>query len=242
MCIINQHWLCYVQKIHDSPTMLKQIQDRMNQVQEGIASACYRAGRTQNGITLIAVTKTWPPEVVSAASQAGLLEFGENKVQELVAKAPLFPNLNWHMIGHLQRNKAKQVVQYAKVFHALDSVRLARALNQHATALERVLPCFLQVNVSGEVSKFGLKPAQVGEFLTEIEMLQSIRLIGLMTLASPDPNRVREEFRRLRSIRSKYGHLTGQGLSMGMSGDYEVAIEEGATHIRVGSALFGPRK
>ena len=105
-----------------------------------------------------------------------------------------------------------------------------------------ILPCFLQINVSGETSKFGLKPSQVAEFLHEIDAFKSIQLIGLMTLASPDPHRVREEFRLLRSIRSKYIHLTGPGLSMGMSGDYEVAIEEGATHIRVGSALFGPRQ
>ncbi len=204
--------------------------------------ACRRAGRREEEITLIAVTKTWPSELVAAASAAGLTDFGENKVQELIAKAPLFPDRNWHMIGHLQRNKARQVVANAKEFHALDSIRLAQALNRHAEEAARILPCFLQVNVSGEASKFGLDPARVGNVVKELSDCESIRLVGLMTLASPDPEKVREEFRLLRSIRSKYEYLTGSGLSMGMSGDYEIAIEEGATHIRVGSALFGPRK
>lgn len=222
--------------------MLNQISDRINQVQEKIAGACRRAGRREEEIALIAVTKTWPPEVIAAASEAGLTDFGENKVQELVAKAPLFPAQNWHMIGHLQRNKARQVVAYAKEFHALDSIRLARALNRHAEEAGRILPCFIQVNVSGEASKFGLDTTHVAELAAQLEEYGSLQPVGLMTLASPDLRRVREEFRLLRSIRSKYIHLTGAGLSMGMSGDYEIAIEEGATHIRVGSALFGPRK
>ncbi|MXW14173.1 MAG: YggS family pyridoxal phosphate-dependent enzyme [Rhodothermaceae bacterium] len=222
--------------------MSNHISDRINQVREKIASACRRAGRREEEITLIAVTKTWPPEVVAAASAAGLTDFGENKAQELVAKAPLFPTQNWHMIGHLQRNKARQVVAYAKEFHALDSIRLARALNRHAEEAGRILSCFIQVNVSGEASKFGLNTAQVVELATQLGEYEALQPIGLMTLASPDLRKVREEFRLLRSIRSKYSHLTGAGLSMGMSGDYEIAIEEGATHIRVGSALFGPRK
>lgn len=222
--------------------MMNQYSERINQVREKIAGACHRAGRSETGITLIAVTKTWPSKVVAEAAEAGLTDFGENKVQELVSKAPLFPAQNWHMIGHLQRNKARQVVTHAKEFHALDSIRLARVLNRHAEEAGRTLPCFLQVNVSGEESKFGLDPARVVEVATELGEFKSIRLAGLMTLASPDLQKVREEFRLLRSIRSKYGHLTGLGLSMGMSGDYEIAIEEGATHVRVGSALFGPRK
>ncbi len=211
-------------------------------MQEKIAGACRRAGRREEKITLIAVTKTWPSEVVAAALQAGLTDFGENKVQELVAKAPLFPAQNWHMIGHLQRNKARQVVAHAKEFHALDSIRLARALNRHAEEAGRILPCFIQVNVSGEASKFGLDAARVPELAAQLGEYESIQPVGLMTLASPDLRKVREEFRLLRSIRSKYAHLTGAGLSMGMSGDYEIAIEEGATHVRVGSALFGSRK
>ncbi len=221
--------------------MTNQIRDRIHRVQEKILDACRRAGRREKEVTLIAVTKTWPIEVVAAAVEAGLAEFGENKVQELVAKAPRFPDQNWYMIGHLQRNKARQVVEHAKEFHALDSIRLAQTLNRHAEAAGLVLPCFLQVNVSGEVSKFGLDPSRIDEILGALGEFQSIRLAGLMTLASPDVRKVREEFRLLRRIRSRYRHLTGPGLSMGMSGDYEIAIEEGATHVRVGSALFGPR-
>ena len=176
-----------------------------------------------------------------AALEAGLTDFGENKVQELIAKAPLFPTANWHMIGHLQRNKARQVVEHAREFHALDSLRLAKALNRHAELAERALPCFVQVNVSGEDSKFGLRPPLVDEFMAQLRDLEHLRLIGLMTLASPNVRRVREEFRLLRSIRSRFVHLGCQYLSMGMSGDFEIAIEEGATHVRVGSALFGPR-
>ena len=222
--------------------MTNQIIDRVNQVREEIARACHRAGRREDEITLVAVTKTWPPEVVREASEAGLTDFGENKVQELVAKAPLFPAKNWHMIGHLQRNKARQVIAHAKEFHALDSTRLAKALHRHAEEAGRILPCFIQVNVSGEESKFGVLPAQVGDFLSEVSEFAALRPEGLMTLASPDLRKVREEFRMLRSIRSKYQKLIGPGLSMGMSGDYGVAIEEGATHVRVGSALFGPRR
>ena len=221
--------------------MENRILDRLNRVQENIVGACRRAGRSENEITLVAVTKTWPPEVIREASEAGIKDFGENKVQELTAKAPLFPTKNWHMIGHLQRNKARQVVTHAKEFHALDSIRLARALNRHAEEAGRTLPCFVQVNVSGEESKVGVSPAQVGDVLAELGQFSAIRLAGLMTLASPDARKVREEFRLLQSIHAKYQNLTGPGLSMGMSGDYEVAIEEGATHVRVGSALFGPR-
>ncbi len=221
--------------------MTNQIRDRIHRVQEKISGACRRAGRREKDVTLIAVTKTWPVEVVAAAVEAGLAGFGENKVQELVAKAPHFPDQNWYMIGHLQRNKARQVVEHAKEFHALDSIRLAQTLNRYAEAAGLVLPCFLQVNVSGEASKFGLDPTRIDEILAPLEEFQSVRLAGLMTLASPDVRKVREEFRLLRRIRSRYGHLTGPGLSMGMSGDYEIAIEEGATHVRVGSALFGPR-
>jgi len=221
--------------------MRKQIIDRLSQVREALVGACQRARREENEITLIAVTKTWPPEVIHAACEAGLTDFGENKVQELATKAPLFPTQNWHMIGHLQRNKARQVIVYAKEFHALDSIRLARALNRYAEEANRILPCFIQVNVSGEESKFGLVPTNVGGFLAELGEFSFIRPAGLMTLASPDLGKVREEFRLLRSIRSKYSNLIGPGLSMGMSGDFEIAIEEGATHVRIGSALFGLR-
>lgn len=221
---------------------MHQISERYSQVQKRITKACHRAGRDVREITLIAVTKTWPPEIVEAALEVGLMDFGENKVQELVAKAPLFPKVNWYMIGHLQRNKARQVVAHAREFHALDSLRLARALNRHAEQAARVLPCFVQVNVSGEDSKFGLRPPLVDELVAQLNDLEYLRLTGLMTLASPDARKVRDEFRLLRSIQSRYVHLGCQHLSMGMSGDYEVAIEEGATHVRIGSALFGPRR
>jgi len=221
--------------------MVNQIIHRFDQVREVINRACHHSGRGEKEITLIAVTKTWPPEVVAAAIQAGLTDFGENKVQELITKAPLFPDNNWHMIGHLQRNKARQVITYAQEFHALDSLRLARMLNRLAKEADRILPCFIQVNVSKEDSKFGLLPETIHEFVESMDELEFIKIKGLMTLASPDVRKVREEFQLLRSIRTKHKRFIGPALSMGMSGDYEIAIEEGATHIRVGSALFGPR-
>lgn len=221
--------------------MKHQIQDRFNQVQEAITRACQRAGRSEEEVTLIAVTKTWPAEVIRASCEVGLKDFGENKVQELVAKAPLFRDRNWHMIGHLQRNKARQVVTHAREFHALDSIRLARVLNRYAEEADRSLPCYIQVNVSGEASKFGINPNQITDFLAELIEFQSIPIAGLMTLASPDLRRVREQFQLLRRIHAQHADRIGPGLSMGMSGDYELAIEEGATHIRVGSAIFGPR-
>ncbi|MCY4234180.1 MAG: YggS family pyridoxal phosphate-dependent enzyme [Bacteroidetes bacterium] len=218
------------------------ISERFNQVQDAISQACHRARRREEEITLIAVTKTWPAEVVQAATEVGLTDFGENKVQELIAKAPLFPENKWHMIGHLQRNKARQVMTHAQDFHALDNLRLAGTLNRLAAEAGRIFPCFIQVNVSREDSKFGIIPDGVGEFVIALEEFESIKIKGLMTLASPDIRKVREEFQLLRSIRNKHERLIGTGLSMGMSGDYEIAIEEGATHIRLGSALFGVRQ
>ncbi len=226
------------------------IAERLEGVQERIVRACQRAGRNPDDITLIGVTKTFPVDVVVAARQAGLRDFGENRPQELIRKAEALPGTiqggdhRWHMIGHLQRNKAKEVVACADVFHALDSLRLAAALEKRAAEAGRVLPCFVQVNVSGEASKFGLAPGEVAEMLNRLAEHDHLHVIGLMTLAAPtvDPEDVRPQFRQLRTV-FEIGtpHMPMQYLSMGMSGDFEVAIEEGATHIRLGTVLFGPR-
>ena len=230
------------------------IEHRVARVYERIEDACARAGRRSDSVTLVAVTKTFPVEVVQAAYALGLRHFGENRVQELVEKASALPgklhggDVNWHMIGHIQRNKAKDVVATADIVHGLDSLRLAKELNTRASGVDRILPCMVQVNVSGEASKFGLEPNDVPAFLDEICRYENIELVGFMTLAAPaeDPERVRPEFQRLRRIleSTRASHascLSWQYLSMGMSGDFEVAIEEGATHVRVGSALFGMR-
>ncbi len=209
-------------------------------------------GRRPDEVTLVGVTKTFPVEVVAAARQAGLHDFGENRVQELIEKTDALPgtiqggDIRWHMVGHLQRNKAKDVVDCADVFHALESLRLAAELDRRAAQASRRLPCFVQVNVSGEASKFGLGPDDVLDLLEGLVAYEHLRVVGLMTLAAPgaDPEAVRPQFRRLRQVFEQVDRYAGEpmhGLSMGMSGDFDVAIEEGATHVRLGTALFGPR-
>lgn len=236
-----------------SPEAQAGLKERYTALQERIATACERAGRFPEDITLIGVSKTFPPDLIRAAQQIGVQHFGENKVQELTTKAEIYPgrlrgkSLTWHFIGHLQRNKAKDVVAHADLFHALDSPRLARTLNQRAEQAGRRLPCLIQVNVSGEASKFGLEPDAVPAFLEEAVALPHLEVRGFMTLAAPtpDPEQVRSQFILLRMIRDQsraiYLHERMDYLSMGMSGDFEVAIEEGATHVRIGTALFGKR-
>lgn len=232
----------------------KSIADRLDEVQERIEQACQRVGRSSDEVTLIGVTKTFPIEAVHAAREAGLLRFGENRVQELVEKVELLPShllggdVEWHMIGHLQRNKVKDVVEYADYFQALDSPRLAKELNKRAAQEDRVVPCLVQVNVSGEESKYGIEPEGVAEYLNKLAKYENLDVEGLMAIASfvDDPEAVRSEFRALREIFEAYDAasnavVTMKYLSMGMSNDFEVAIEEGATHIRIGSAIFGER-
>lgn len=229
------------------------IRRRVEEVRSRIAEACRRAGRSDDEVTLVAVTKTFSAETVMEAVAAGLLDFGENRVQELTQKAHELemlgarPSVRWHMIGHLQRNKARDVVEVAACFHGLDSLRLAVELDKRASVGERVLPCLVQVNTSGEESKAGIHPDGVRSLVDGIRELERIDLRGLMTIAAPaeNPEEVRHEFRALRQIRDSLvaedSHLSLEYLSMGMSGDYEVAIEEGATHVRIGSAIFGGR-
>ncbi|NNF57045.1 MAG: YggS family pyridoxal phosphate-dependent enzyme [Rhodothermaceae bacterium] len=234
-----------------------QIRVRTAEVQARIEAACARSGRSPDTVTLIAVTKTFPVEVVQAAVAAGLRDFGENRVQELVAKSDVLPGevlagaIRWHLIGSLQRNKARDAAARADLFHALDSMRLAEALDKRAAQEERVLPCLVQVNVSGEDTKSGVEPDAVHAFVDDLAAFAHLRVLGLMTLAAPaaSPEEVdtlvRPQFRHLRRLAESYGganpHATTTMLSMGMSGDYEVAIEEGATHVRLGTALFGAR-
>lgn len=231
-----------------------QLEEKLERVYEEMERACGRSGRLREEITLVAVTKTFPLEVVQKAYEAGLRHFGENRTQELIAKSSAMPgtirdgDVHWHMIGHIQRKKAKDVVACADLVHALDSLRLAEALNKRAEQANRVIPVLLQVNVSGEESKFGVSPDEASAFAEQILPFSHVQVKGLMTLAAPtaDPEKVRPQFRLLRSI---YDKLQGNGnsfphleyLSMGMSGDFGVAIEEGATHVRIGSALFGSR-
>lgn len=212
-----------------------------------IAAACRRAGRPVSDVRLLPVTKTIPARILRQAFAAGISDFGENKLQEARDKQGVLEDLpiHWAIIGHLQRNKVKYLVRFAREFHALDSLELADGLNRRLDAAGRDLDVFVQVNTSGEASKFGLHPDDLLPFVERLTDFPRLRPRGLMTLAvfSTDTDRVRGCFRLLRSLREQAVDINSglTGLSMGMSGDFETAIEEGATVIRVGQAIFGAR-
>jgi PLP dependent protein len=210
-------------------------------VRRRIAGAAERAGRDPGAVRLVAVTKSFPEEVCAAALDAGMTDLGENRVQEGVAKAEALARLGrrpvWHLIGHLQSNKVKPALATFDVIHSVDSIDLAHAISRRA---ESPVAMLLEVNVGGEASKFGFAPEGVPAAYETIATLPKLAIHGLMTVAPQvaDPEVVRPVFRRLRELA---GSLGLPELSMGMSGDYEVAVEEGATIVRVGSALFGQR-
>lgn len=216
-------------------------------VQSRITTACARAGRDPSSVTLLAVSKGQPPEQVRSAADLGLRLFGENKVQEGKLKVGQCPaSLRWHMIGHLQSNKCRDAVAFFAMVEGVDSLALAEDLNRWAERAGKTLPILLEVNIAGESSKFGLRPESVREVMLAANALSRLELHGFMTIApwSPDPERARPVFRRLREIQQECEQALGAPLpvlSMGMSGDLEVAIEEGATLVRVGTALFGER-
>jgi pyridoxal phosphate enzyme (YggS family) len=216
-------------------------------VRTRIAAACQRAGREPSSVTLVAVTKTQPPEVVTEASKAGLGLFGENKVQEGKAKIPLCPgNLRWHMIGHLQTNKCRDAVGLFEMIESVDSLHLAEEISRRAEQAGKTMPILLEVNAVGEASKFGYPPERLVAELAQVNSLPRLEIHGLMTVPpwSADPEKVRPVFRQMRQLKQRCEQILEAPLphlSMGMTGDFEVAIEEGATIIRVGTALFGAR-
>lgn len=219
----------------------------LEHIRRRIAAACARAGRDPGSVTLLAVSKGQPPEAVRAAADLGLTLFGENKVQEAKAKIPLCPGrLHWHLVGHLQSNKARDAVHWFEMIQSLDRLPLAAELQKQAEKAAKTVPVLLEVNVAGEASKFGYRPAQLLAELPDLNAFPRLEIQGLMTLApwTPDPEKVRPVFRRLRELKAECEQRLGAPLahlSMGMSGDFEVAIEEGATLVRLGTALFGPR-
>jgi len=216
-------------------------------IRQRIKAACERAGRDVDSVTLLAVSKTHPPETIQAAAGLGLLGFGENKVQEAKAKIPLCPGrLRWHFIGHLQSNKCRDAVQLFEMIQSVDSLAIAQEINKRAAEAAKMMPVLLEVNLAGEASKFGYTPERLLAELKEINSLPRIEIHGLMTVPpwSPDAENSRPHFRRLRELKQECEQILGAPLpqlSMGMSGDFEVAIEEGATIVRIGTALFGPR-
>jgi len=229
--------------------MIESIAASLERVRQRIAAACERAGRMPSSVRLLPVSKTVPVERVRAAVAAGLTCFGENKVQEARAKAEALADLSiaWSVIGHLQTNKAKYVARFASEFHALDRLHVAEALDRRLQMEGRGLDVFVQVNSSGEASKFGLPPGEVLGFVRALPAYRALRVRGLMTLAifSSDADRVRPCFERMRALRDVLRQdgpemCSFEAVSMGMSGDFELAIEEGATVVRVGQAIFGP--
>ncbi len=216
-----------------------------------IASACRRVDRAPESVRLLPVSKTVDQARIRSCYQAGCRRFGENKVQEAHRKwqeMSDLPDIEWSVIGHLQTNKAKIVARFASEFQALDSLRVAESLERHLQVEGRGLDAFVQVNTSGEASKYGLPPEEVASFLRELRPFSALRVRGLMTLAlfSSEAHLVRDCFVTLRGLRDRLRQNLPEGitldeLSMGMSGDYEIAIEEGATVVRVGQAIFGAR-
>ena len=228
-----------------------QVAENLARVRERIDAACDRARRDPSEVRLMAVSKTQSADVVREAYEAGLRLFGENRVQEAVDKAAGLaecPDLQWAMIGHLQTNKARDVAGFAREFHALDSVKVAEALNRRLHETSRELDVFLQVNSSDEPQKFGLPPDQIESFAREMARFRALRGRGLMTLAvfSADQDAVAACFARMRTLQDELRASGAPGsydeLSMGMSGDFELAIAYGATTVRVGEAIFGPRR
>lgn len=221
--------------------------DNLKALQDRIANACARAGRDPASVALVAVSKGHPPETVCAAADLGVTVFGENRVQEAKAKIPLCPGrLKWHMVGHLQTNKVRDALTLFDMIHSVDSLHLATEINKAAERLSRFVPILLEVNIAGESTKYGYTPDNLLAELPMLNALPRLEIRGLMTMApwTPDPERVRPVFRRLRELKLKCEDILGapmEHLSMGMSGDFEVAIEEGATMVRIGTALFGER-
>ncbi len=232
---------------------MSEIAQRWIQIQSRVAEACERVNRMPQEVVILAATKNRPVVEVTAAVEAGVTHIGENYVQELLAKKERLDRAGhseilWHAIGHLQRNKVKYVVPFCYLIQSVDSLRVAQEISKRAAKAGRTQPVLIEVNVSGEDSKFGVAPGQLAELSMQLVELDNVELQGLMTMPpySDNPEDSRRHFQKLRALRED---LVQRGLpneamrhlSMGMSGDYEVAVEEGATIVRVGTALFGPR-
>ena len=222
--------------------------ERLRAVTERIEAACTRSGRDPAGVQLVAVSKTHGPDRIREAAECGLTVFGESKVQEAQAKIPQCPgNLSWHFVGHLQRNKAAVAAQLFDFIHSVDSARLLEAVDRASDEAGKIMPVLLEVNVSGERSKYGMPPEEVPGTLALANTLDHVEVRGLMTIPpfSEEAEAARPWFRRLRELRDQWRMETGfalDDLSMGMTHDLEVAVEEGATWVRVGTALFGERE
>ncbi len=243
----NTHQLSSEDVQRFGPDPLAAFRTNLASVEDRIARACVRAARSRTSVRLLPITKTVPAHILRFAYEAGIRSFGENKIQEATTKRDALSGLaiDWSIVGHLQSNKVKYLTRFAKEFHALDSLRLADLLNTRLEREDRFLDVYVQVNTSGEESKFGLHPDALLPFVDTLDQFPRLKPRGLMTLAlfSSDMTKVRPCFALLRSLRDEAVKRVPElsGLSMGMTGDFEEAIEEGATVVRVGQAIFGKR-
>ena len=234
-----------MQTTEQSKTLAK----NYNAVKENIKKACEQAGRSQEEVTLLAVSKTKPVDMLMDVYHAGARDFGENKVQELTAKYEALPkDIHWHMIGHLQTNKVKYIIDKAELIHSVDSLKLAETIEKEAAKHDLIADILVEVNVAEEESKFGMKMEEVIPFVEKVSAFPHVRVRGLMTIAPfvEDPEENRSIFADLHKLyidikKKNHDNDTVSVLSMGMTNDYEVAIEEGATMVRVGTGIFGAR-
>ena len=225
------------------------LKDNLEEVEKNIQEACRRSGRDRRDVTLVAVSKTKPAEMVQEAYDLGQRDFGENKVQELTAKCQVLPeDIRWHLIGHLQTNKVKYIVGKTCLVQSVDSLKLAAAISKEAVKHGCTVQVLIEVNVAGEESKFGVSPEETEALVREASALPALEIRGLMTIAPnvSDPEKNRPVFRRLKELSvdiagKNINNVTMNVLSMGMTGDYQVAVEEGATIVRVGTGIFGQR-
>ena len=230
----------------DKAAILELLRGRLANVERRLAAACARAGRARSEVTLVAVTKQIAGEVAALLPELGLVDLGENRPQELWKKAAaLPPSIRWHMLGHLQRNKIERTLPLVAWIHSVDSMRLLQALEQESAKQQRTVEALLEVNTSGETTKHGFAPRDLPALTVTLEGLKHVRVRGLMTMAAlQDPEKCRPSFAKLRQLHELIHPMLyptehgGGELSMGMSNDFEVAIEEGATMVRLGSALF----
>uniref|UniRef100_A0A7V0Z4F3 Pyridoxal phosphate homeostasis protein n=1 Tax=candidate division WOR-3 bacterium TaxID=2052148 RepID=A0A7V0Z4F3_UNCW3 len=222
------------------------IRENINRLKERIEKAANRVNRNPDEITLVAVTKTVPPDIILQAIDCGIKIIGENRVQEAKEKFNIIGNrVQWHMVGHLQTNKVKDALKIFSLIHSLDSIKLAEEIEKRAT---NTAECLIEVNTSGEPTKFGIKPEDLFKFYEDLKNFKKIKVLGLMTIgpgwAITDPEASRSSFKLLHDLRDELAQAFDQDfpiLSMGMTSDFEIAIEEGSNMIRIGTAIFGPR-
>jgi hypothetical protein len=227
------------------------IAENVKNIQENIKTACIAAGRSPESVTLIAVSKTFGDDGIQEVLQTGVFDIGENYVQEIVEKRQKIPDgrVRWHFIGHLQSNKVKYIVEWVNLIHSVDNVNVAAEIQKRGAKLNRAIDVLVEVNTSGEASKFGVRPEETSELIQKISLHPNLRIKGLMTIGPflPDPGQSRPAFRTLKRV---FDEVNSAGivqnplvhLSMGMTHDFTVAIEEGSTMVRIGTAIFGSRK